>query len=44
MIREPAVEIINLIKNLDASKPAYRFILCELGRYLYLTSIAKNSF
>jgi hypothetical protein len=29
MIRKPAVELINYIKKLDLSNPAYRFILCE---------------
>lgn len=30
MIRQPAVEIINYLKNLDLSQPAYRFVLCKL--------------
>jgi hypothetical protein len=29
MIRKPAVEIINYIKQLDLSNPAYKFFLCN---------------
>ena len=29
MIRTPAIEIINYLKKIDLSQPAYRFILCR---------------
>jgi hypothetical protein len=34
MIRKPAIEIINYLKNIDLSLPAYRFILCKLPNHL----------
>ena len=40
MIREPAIEIINYLKNLDLTLPAYRFVLCKK----YYNYIFVNSF
>ena len=30
MVREPAIELINYLKNVDLNMPAYRFIICKL--------------
>jgi len=30
MIRKPAIEIINYIKNMDFSRPVYKFVLCNV--------------